>query len=462
MKTELTGRNPYPGPRPFEQGEYGIFFGRGRENRELLSLIIAHRAVLLYAQSGAGKTSLLNAGIVRLLTKEGFDVLPTARVRGFEPADMDLKESSNIYVFNTLMGWAAEGTDPRSLVSVSIGAFLKQREHQLDEWGRPLPRVIVFDQFEELFTSYPGRWREREDFFRQVGQALDTDPMLRLLLLIREDYLANLDSYVALLPERLRTRYRLERLRAEAACQAVEEPVQGTDRSFAEGVASELVRQLLDIRVKSASGEMVEAAGKYVEPVQLQVVCRSLWQNLPAGVTTITSDHLQTFGDVEEALKGFYEKAIETAAKEADVGKTDLRKWFSNELVTPAGTRGTVFRGEKNTGGIPNPAVDVLEAQHILRAEMRAGARWYELTHDRLIEPICRSNEVWLQHQRAEEQKREIDEERQRTRAEEQAKRYKLLLCSTVALVIVSLVATLAAVYAYRQSNVSFRQACMK
>ena len=50
--------NPYPGPRPFESEESEIFFGRAREVRELVSLITAHRVVLLYAQSGAGKTSL--------------------------------------------------------------------------------------------------------------------------------------------------------------------------------------------------------------------------------------------------------------------------------------------------------------------------------------------------------------------------------------------------------------------
>jgi hypothetical protein len=41
-------------------------------------------------------------------------------------------------------------------------------------------------------------------------------------------------------------------------------------------------------------------------------------------------------------------------------------------------------------------AVDVLENVHLVRGEWRAGARWYELTHDRLIEPIRESNRKWL------------------------------------------------------------------
>jgi len=81
MTEESKSSNPYRGPRPFEIGEQKIFFGRDREVKDLLSLIIAHRVVLLYAQSGAGKTSLLNAGLIPLLIEEGFDVLPVARVR---------------------------------------------------------------------------------------------------------------------------------------------------------------------------------------------------------------------------------------------------------------------------------------------------------------------------------------------------------------------------------------------
>jgi len=49
--------NPYIGPRPFERADGINFFGRTRETRDLLSLIMAERVVLFYAQSGAGKTS---------------------------------------------------------------------------------------------------------------------------------------------------------------------------------------------------------------------------------------------------------------------------------------------------------------------------------------------------------------------------------------------------------------------
>ena len=141
----------------------------------------------------------------------------------------------------------------------------------------------------------------------------------------------------------------------------------------------------------------MDVPGEFVEPVQLQIACQSLWSELPADVTTITSEHLRTFGDVSQALRDFYERMLTRTANEAGVPEGDLRAWFDRHLITQAGTRGTVFRGPEATEGIPNRAVDLLENHHLIRAELRAGARWYELTHDRFIRPIQASNDSWRQ-----------------------------------------------------------------
>jgi len=394
--TERKVENPYVGPRPFEERHQRRFFGRDWEADELVSLVIAHPAVLLYAQSGAGKTSLTNAKLIPLLRdEEGLQVMPVARVRGEVPEEIQPEQIGNLLIFNTLLGWMESGTDPTQLVNLSLSAFLKGWPRPRDEEGQPTLRVVIFDQFEELFTLYPERWTEREGFFAQVADALSQDPFLRVLFVLREDYLAQLDPFVGLLPERLRTRFRLERLRQEAALSAVEGPLRDTERSFAPGVAESLVEELLKIRVETRAGETVEVPGEFVEPVQLQVVCRSLWEELPPEVTEITHPHLWTFGDVDQALRTFYERALRGAVQQTGVKEGRLRLWFERGLITPMGTRGTAYRGAKSTGGVPNAAVDVLDEQHLIRAERRAGARWYELTHDRFIGPIQRSNEAW-------------------------------------------------------------------
>ena len=92
--------NPYVGPRPYERQDRHNFYGRNREARELRSLILSEREVLFYAQSGAGKTSLLNARVVPDLEAEGFTVLPVVRVGSELPSGIDPQEVDNVFVFS--------------------------------------------------------------------------------------------------------------------------------------------------------------------------------------------------------------------------------------------------------------------------------------------------------------------------------------------------------------------------
>lgn len=112
--------NPYIGPRPYERQDRHSFFGRARQARDLLALVKAERAVLFYAQSGAGKTSLLNTQIIPTLEEEGFHVLPVTRVGCDAPPDIKVKSVPNIFVFSALMVLA--GRD----VPVSSGTALSQ------------------------------------------------------------------------------------------------------------------------------------------------------------------------------------------------------------------------------------------------------------------------------------------------------------------------------------------------
>ncbi len=400
---------PYVGPRPFETEDIQRFFGRDREALELLSLIIAHPAVLLYAQSGAGKTSLLNARLIPMLGEPGdepvsmpryaeLEVFPIARLRATVPEGVNPNDVNNPFTFAALLSWgAATGEDPAALTRLTLRDYLAARPHQTDDIGDPKPRVLIFDQFEELFTTHMEHWEKRAPFIQQIADALAADPFLRVLLSIREDYVGQLDPFAPLLPEQLQTRFRLERLRADAALLAVEGPLTATDRCYEEGVAKILVQELLRSRVESAEGQVVEVTGQYVEPVQLQVVCSSIWANLPPETKAITEEHLRKFGDVDKALNDFYDRVVDEAIKKARVGEDRLRRWVEDVLITGLGTRNTVYRGPRDTGGMDNAVIDVLEDRHLIRAERRAGARWYELTHDRLIEPIRASNREWFE-----------------------------------------------------------------
>jgi hypothetical protein len=387
---EARDANPYVGPRPFERSDAARFFGREREMRDLASVVVAHRVALLYSASGAGKSSLLNAAVLPLLEAKSFDVVQPARV-GALPPGLNGAAAENVFVAGLIAQWAGEGAAPGVLASMSLAAFLRERARPLDEEGEAVPRAIVLDQFEELFTAHPERWRDQAGLFEALRAALDADAGLRVVLALREEYLARLETHLHLLPGRP-ARFRLDRLDSAGALAAITLPLRATDRRFEAGAAEALVEDLLTLRVETAPGKTVEVVGEHVEPVQLQVVCRKLWSELPPDVEVITREHLRAFADLDAVLTAFYEEALASATADTKVSEARLRTWVGEALITAGGTRSTVYRGAETTAGMQNAAVDALERKRLVRAEQRAGALWYELTHDRLIEPIRASN----------------------------------------------------------------------
>jgi hypothetical protein len=428
--------SPFVGPRPFEKEDSDRFYGRTRETEELLSLIIAHRAVLVYSQSGAGKSSLLRAGVMKRLEEQQYQVLRSARVHGLLPNDVPPESVQNIFVYHALQYWAQSLPDGQSIkdhAKTTLSEFLKPlvAAPAADEESSP-PLIVIFDQFEEFFTTNQHRWQERRPFFEQLAQALRDLPTMKVIFVMREEYIAQLEPFADLLPEKLRPRMHLERLRGNAARSAVVKPFENRGLSFDPNAADELMAELSEIRV--AEGDKFrETRGEFVEPVQLQVVCQSLWDNLPSewksgpntssdGSQLITAEYIERFGDVDNALSCYYDRSVEkaAAASEGRIGEGELRRWFEEALITPAGTRGLAFRGAPGASWrIPGLALKELEEAHVIRREDRSGTITHELTHDRFIEPIQKSNHKWLAGYQAAERVRAKLEERGKRESDE-------------------------------------------
>ena len=420
--------NPYIGPRTYRRNESDRFFGRDRESRELLSMVIANRVVIFYAPSGAGKSSLINTRLIPGLEEEqDFEVLPVGRVAsGSEPTNQNDSASTdsgnlNPFVYSLMESLVKRGGLPTNPSSLSLSNFLigltkdgedytyqngdllsattAESEESTDEEPPSIwPRVLIIDQFEEILTANLHAWERRPDFFEQLRQAMEDDPFLWVILSLREDYLAGLDAYAHLLPDSMRTRYRMERMDTDAAQQAIEGPANTFGVQYEEGVARRLAENLSLIRVP---GFTQPQPGQYIEPAHLQVVCYRLWENLTKNgrtITQITTRETRKFADVDEELAAFYEEAIGMVihGDAANVTEQDLRRWFGNQLIVrDSQTRSTLSIGKKNTGGLPNEIMSQLVEQRLLRTEERGGTPWVELAHDRLVNPILLSNFRW-------------------------------------------------------------------
>ena len=391
--TARAHKNPYVGPQSFRRGD--ALYGRDREVADLLDLLIAERVVLLHSPSGAGKTSLIQARLLSLLEAEGFEVLPVVRLNHEVPSSLTHHEPPvNRYVLSALLS-LEEGVPSHlqrplpELARTSLAQYVAQWP-DLDD--RPGNEVLVFDQFEEVITTDPVDHDAKVAFFADLGATL-RDRSLWALFSMREDFVAELDPYARDVPTRFSTRFRLDLLTVEQALEAVTCPARDADVEFDEPAAVKLVDDLRRVRAQRGT-RVVAELGRHVEPVQLQVTCRQIWEGL-GDAHRIAIDDIESAGDVNEALAGYYAASVAAVSRETGVAERALRDWFERELVTAQGFRGQVLGGPEATTEADGRVLELLTTAHLLRAESRRGAIWYELAHDRLTLPIEEDNARW-------------------------------------------------------------------
>jgi hypothetical protein len=201
----VSPQDVFPGPWAFKVEESNLFFGREREGEQLTDLLLTYQDVLLYAQSGAGKTSLINA---RLVPQLGIENCHVARVGGELPPGILLATVPNIFVYNLISSTVQDANQ----TSVAMQTTLE------DYFRTPADRentFLIVDQLEELFTAYPERWTDRRPFLEHLRSLLKLNPNLHLLFAIREEYMAALEFYADLFPNHLHIRYYLQGLRSK-------------------------------------------------------------------------------------------------------------------------------------------------------------------------------------------------------------------------------------------------------
>jgi hypothetical protein len=188
MQSDYLPDSPFPGINPFSYAHKDVFFAREMEARSLIRLIVRYRGVLLYSDSGTGKSSLINAGIIPLSISEGFQ---PERVR------VQPRRGEEIIIERI-----SEKVDDRPPFLPSIFASDEQQERvvlSVEEFGKMLRQpelavrpLLIFDQFEEWITlfeeSFSGEAAEEARVAKESIQksivSLINDRQLRVKTLI--------------------------------------------------------------------------------------------------------------------------------------------------------------------------------------------------------------------------------------------------------------------------------------
>ncbi|MEU6352409.1 AAA family ATPase [Streptomyces sp. NPDC047072] len=203
----VTAVCPYRGLASYRQEDARWFFGRDRSTEALLGLLGATARtgtgglVMLVGASGAGKSSLLNAGLVPALHTEGRPVLQL--VPGTDP----LKELRAAVpelerVLTEDPGTDGPGADkptpdisaPHKPAADAPQDFTTAARHALTDWAarQNAPgAVVIVDQFEETFTLAPED--DRHTFVRLLHAAATPaepggKPPVLVVLGVRADF----------------------------------------------------------------------------------------------------------------------------------------------------------------------------------------------------------------------------------------------------------------------------------
>jgi tetratricopeptide (TPR) repeat protein len=363
-------RQPYPGPRPFGPAERDLFFGRSQETRVLAEWWHDNRLTYLVGPAGRGKTSLLRAALLPLLAEEKNDVLPVGQFSVGVTFPSSALPDHNPYSLALLRTWSS-GEPDTDLAGLTISEFIERR----------LGAGSVFaaiDPVDELPTgaspfSNERRAQSRDQFLTELAGALEAHPRLHLLVTGREEA-------VTVVARRLGNglRYEIPPLTWQAAVEAVSGPMARVGRNLVDGAAERLITDVVERYSPLES----------IEPAILQLACAHLWNRLRSEANPVTVKHVRAYANVEQALADRARAVISEVADDHDLPARRLSAWLRKTFITELGTPSKQYEGPSGTGEMPNGVARGFEDGHLLTASFEAGAWWYKLLSDRLIEPI--------------------------------------------------------------------------
>jgi hypothetical protein len=405
---------PYRGVHPFRYADRRFFFGRETAIEELVINVVLYRLVVLFGESGAGKSSVINAGLIPVLEQKGFR---PERLR-VSPAYKDLP----ILIERIQAGNGEDGVflpsiflDDRSNTAkvdertpCSIDRFFSSI-HESDRESTPL---LIFDQFEELFTLFNAKHDDVNDYARLAqSQILNTifeianDQLLKvkILIIIREDFWAKLEILSKRYPQVFDHYVRLSHLNQEGAKNAIVGPFDNHNP-----FPSKLTNDLADYIIQQLSADDLHGQ---VHATQLQIVCDQLWRQYAFKRAEISNTEFEEAGGIKGILAGYFTSEL---AKLGPAHKVQAIQVLGN-LITDSDTRDIVSK-DKLRGILQSQDTDrldsldqtlkLIEDLRIINRTQQRDNLYYEIASEYLINPIKEEKQRLIENYKLKRQRR--------------------------------------------------------
>ena len=336
MSSQPFIKNPFKGLRPFKQEEEEELFGRDRDLILMKDRILSCRTTLLFAGSGVGKTSFLNAKVIPALEKQ-YCVISHNRWTGAEAKSDDSsldRPRFQMWPLQAFGRWFLESViEPfwmrRNISDVPVGGaektasgdalpnqteaprnkaaaviqraisrslrpgskrrlsrvlsiFKKRPESKVQQ----IPCILILDQFEEIF-QYHAYEQYFQDFISDLCDVINDDNyQVRVVFSMREEFLGELSVFDNRIPDLFNNYYRLRYPEKDDARYII---TQTCNLVNVESVPENLDRLVDDLSTIEKNFDAGGAANErdrsvrlvrrnFVPPPYLQIVCDTLWK----------------------------------------------------------------------------------------------------------------------------------------------------------------------------------------
>jgi len=405
-------KEPYRGILPFRLLDWPIFFEREAETQRLTNLVSLYRGVLLYGRSGAGKSSLLNAGLIphalrQRRAPERIRVYPESGKELFvEPINLqesDAAEHSENEPPRYLPSRFITSTDATDGVRLSCEEFSRTL-HDPSDLGRPL---LIFDQFEELVTLFEENPKDKEHFEQAHAARVEIEQLLykllvseslplKLVFAFRDDYFARLTPLFSRIPNLMDQTVRLALPGIEVLRHIVRGPfLPSEERGLPAGhfrdklgEPDELNEKLAD---KIESGIRTSQPSGVLNLSEVQTLCLALWQQRKRREELLRADNPAA------VLQQIIESTAVASLKSLLPWDRFRTRALLANLVTQEGTRNVVSEENLISETRRNlmrvfPQVgwrkllkDLPQKTGLVRRSLSSGTTYYELASEFLI-----------------------------------------------------------------------------
>lgn len=430
-------KHRYPGTQPFSIEQQEIFYGRKDDIENLFDLLRLENLVVLHSQSGLGKSSLINAGVLPKIESQ-INLIPfSVRFRGYK----EKQEDNLIQIFLQELEITSQNKISSYLDKIipddnSIWYHMKNK--QVEEGDPQKGFLFVFDQFEELFTypkkkvlqfaaaikellsdHIPQRFsqalREKNkskdiQLSNEEQKAFYEKLNVKFLFVIRSDRMSLMNDLKDYFPDILRNCQELMPLTIEQAEDALLQPAYKTGNEFIctsfdydDDCLDEILSFLTQNHAKKLNNSLL------VDSFGLQILCQNIEKKvIEKNIHKVTKNDI---GNIASIYNNHYNNLI------ANIGSYEeqvlVRILIEEGLIFEKGKirlslyESAILENYNITKGLLKKLLD----SHLLRAEEHPRGRMYELSHDSFIDPILNAKRERIEEERIAQLKEKQEQE---------------------------------------------------